>query len=394
MFSASTWFWICAALIFYTYVAYPVLVWGLSQAYTWAVNPPSVDPENWPSVSLLIAAHNEERVIGRRIQNALAMDYPVPLLEIVIALDGCTDATSTIVRRYASKGVKLLDYSQRRGKASVLNSVIKGLRGEIVLLSDANTDFDDQAVQRLARWFSHPRVGVVCGRLVLTDSLKGGNVDSVYWKYETFLKRCEGRLGALLGANGAIYAIRKELYEPIRPESTNDDLEIPLMAKLKTDCAIVYDFDALAYEESAPNMQSEFRRRVRIGASGFQSLVTLWKLVDPRRGWIAFTFFSHKLLRWSCPFFLICMLLSNLLLLDRLFYQFVLMFQISFYLTSLAVVFFPSQVRFPKPVRFVAMFTSMNFALLVGFFRWLSGRHKGTWDPTIRMADAEAREIC
>jgi cellulose synthase/poly-beta-1,6-N-acetylglucosamine synthase-like glycosyltransferase len=392
MFSASIWFWICAALVFYTYAVYPGLVWALSRCHAWAIDPPIRDPENSPTVSLLVAAHNEEDVIGRRIQNALALDYPQHRLEIVIALDGCSDATATIVRQFSDQGVKLLDYAQRRGKASVLNSAIKELRGEIVVLSDANTEFDHQAVRRLARWFSHARVGVVCGRLVLTDSLKGGNVDSVYWRYETFLKRCEGRLGALLGANGAIYAIRKDLYQPIRPESTNDDLEIPLMAKLKSDRAIIYDFDALAYEESAPNMQSEFRRRVRIGASGFQSLVTLWRLLDPRRGWIAFTFFSHKLLRWSCPFFLICILLSNLLLLDRPFYRFLLMCQIGFYLSSLVVVFFPSQVRFPTPVRFAAMFTSMNFALLVGFCRWLSGRHKGTWDPTIRMA-AQAREV-
>jgi len=379
-------FWTCAALVVYTYAVYPALIWGLSRCFARTIETPEGDSQNWPSVSLLVVANNEEDVIAQRIQNALAMDYPHDRLEIVMALDGCTDGTATIVRRFSNQGVKLFDFAQRRGKASVLNDAIKEIKGEIVMLSDANTDIDHQAPRRLVRWFNHAKIGVVCGRLVLTDPLTGGNVDSAYWKYENFLKRCEGRLGALLGANGAIYAIRKELYQPIRSETTNDDFEIPLLAKLKTDCTIVYDFDAVAHEEIPPEIRSEFRRRVRIGASGFQSLTTLWKLLDPRRGWVAFTFFSHKILRWFCPFFLLGLLVSNLLVLDRPFYRFVLMSQFGFYLLSLLVPFLPSQVRFPKPIRLAAMFTSMNIAFLVGFWRWLSGQHKGTWVRTIRMS--------
>src|SRR5262249_30950742 len=146
---------------------------------------------------------------------------------------------------------------------------------------------------------------VVCGRLVLTDPATGCNVDSYYWRYETFLKRCEGRLGALLGANGAIYAIRRELYTPIPGNTIVDDFVIPLRAKLRTGCRIVYDGDAVAREETPPNVGAEFHRRSRIGAGGFQSIGLLWRLLNPRSGWVAFTFFSHKILRWVCPFFLV-----------------------------------------------------------------------------------------
>ena len=242
----------------------------------------------------------------------------------MIGLDGCSDGTAEIVRRFEDRGVRLLDFGERRGKASVLNAAMNLVEGEIVLMSDANTDIDPQAARRLVRWFQNPEVGAVVGRLILTDPRSGKNADGLYWKYETFLKRCEGRLGALLGANGAIYAIRRELYVPIPAETIIDDFVIPLLAKLRSGCAIVYDCDAVAREETPPDVSSEFHRRARIGAGGFQSIALLWRLLDPRRGWVAFTFLSHKVLRWLCPFFLIGLLASNLFLLERPFFRWIL----------------------------------------------------------------------
>ena len=238
---------------------------------------------------------------------------------------------------------------------------------------------------RLVRWFSHPQVGVVCGRLVLTDPHTGRNVDSLYWKYETLLKRCEGRLGALLGANGAIYAIRKELYQPIPSQTLIDDFVIPLLAKLRSGCSIIYESSAVAREETPADVRSEFRRRARIGAGGFQSIGMLWRLLDPRRGWVALSFLSHKVLRWICPFFMIGVLASNLLLLDIPFYRLVLMSQLGFYLVSVLAAFLPPSIKFLKPLRLATMFTSMNLALFVGFWRWLSGRQNGVWVRTSRI---------
>src|SRR5262249_38664493 len=158
------------------------------------------------------------------------------------------------------------------GKAATLNAAFAELAGDIVLLSDANTFTDATAARNIVRWFADPRVGVVCGRLVLTDPATGGNADSLYWRYETFLKECEGRLGALPGATGGIYAFRRGLYAPIPDDTIVDDFVIPLAAKLRTGCAIVYDRDAVAREETAPDVRAEFRRRSRIGAGGFQSI--------------------------------------------------------------------------------------------------------------------------
>jgi cellulose synthase/poly-beta-1,6-N-acetylglucosamine synthase-like glycosyltransferase len=380
-------FWACAALIVYTYAVYPPLIWWLARRFGRSIAPPSDRSEEWPVVSLLIAAHNEEAVIDERLRNALAMIYPAGRLEIVVGSDGSTDATAELVRRYADRGVRLLDYHQRRGKAAVLNSAMVELTGEIVLLSDANTHIDPDAIHRLVRWFRDPGIGVVCGEVVLTDPRTGRNVDSLYWKYETFLKRCEGRLGALLGANGPIYAIRRELYVPIPDATIVDDFVIPLLAKLRHGCAIVYDGEAVAREETPADVRAEFRRRARIGAGGFQAIGMLGGLLVPRQGWVAFTFFSHKVLRWLCPFLMLGLLASNLVLLRRPMYGWILVGQLGFYLASLLAAFVPVRFAALKPLRLTTMFTSMNAALLVGFWRWLQGTQGGTWQRTARLAE-------
>src|SRR5271157_491477 len=134
---SATILWTCVALILFSYAIYPLLIWCFSRWFAQSVVPPACEPKDWPSVSLLIAAYNEEDVIEERVQNALEMDYPIDRLEIVIALDGCTDATAAIVRRYESQGVRLLDFPERRGKSAVLNNAMAEVGGEIVLLSDA-----------------------------------------------------------------------------------------------------------------------------------------------------------------------------------------------------------------------------------------------------------------
>jgi cellulose synthase/poly-beta-1,6-N-acetylglucosamine synthase-like glycosyltransferase len=374
--------------VFLAYVGYPVLVWCLARWLGRRAAPPTLADADLPSLSVLIAAYNEAAVIEERIRNALRLDYPPEKLEIVVASDGSSDATPDLVSRYAGRGVRLLHNPQRRGKAATLNSAIPELKGDIVLLSDANTHTDPSAARKLVRWFMEPQVGVVCGRLVLTDPATGKNADSLYWQYETFLKKCEGRLGALLGSNGAIYALRRELYRPIAPNTLVDDLVIPLRAKLETGCAILYESEAVAREETAPDVRAEFHRRSRIGAGGFQSIQVLWRLLDPRRGWIAFTFFAHKILRWLCPFFLLGMLVSNCLLWRDPFYLGLLFGQVGFYLLSAAAVLVPTRFRSLKPLRLTTMFTSMNLALLVGFCRWLRGNQHGVWRRTARLAES------
>ncbi len=376
-------FWLSAAGVVYAYLFYPALIFGLSRLFGREPQAPAISDHALPRVSLLIAAHNEAAVIESRILNALAMDYPPDRLEIVVASDGSDDGTAEICHRYQDR-IRVLNFPVRQGKPATLNAAIPTLASDIIVLSDANTFMQPGALRLLARWFTDPNVGAVCGRLVLNDPRTGRNVDSVYWRYETFLKKCENRLGGLLGANGAIYAIRKDLFTPLVAGTVVDDFVIPLVAKLRSGCRILYDAAAVATEESAPNLRGEFHRRSRIGVGGFQALTTLWPLLSPRHGWTAFTFWSHKVLRWLCPLLMIAMLVAASALVGYRLYQAALLAQATFYTLCVVAIALPPGNRFCRTARILPMFTGMNVALLVGLFRWIRGKHTGIWKTTAR----------
>lgn len=379
--------WVSLYAVVYAYIVYPVLIFVCSRLLGSKPRARQLADDELPQVSLLIAALNEDSVISERVENALVLDYPPDKLEIVIASDGSVDRTAEIVRKYERQHpgrVRLLDYPQRRGKATVLNVSMPELRGEIVLFSDANTFFDKQAARNLVRWFANSEVCVGCGKLKLIDPRSGRNVDSLYWRYETFIKDSEGRLGALLGSNGAIYALRRADYIPIAGDTIIDDFMIPLLIKMKGGKRIVYDVEAIAYEETPSDIKSEFKRRARIGAGGFQSLVRLWQLLLPVYGWTTFTFWSHKLIRWCCPAFLLLALVANALLMQNDFYRLLFGLQLGFYALALAGNFVPGNAAPARMLRLTTMFTSMNLALAVGFWRWISGLQGGTWQRTAR----------
>lgn len=374
-------FFVCSGLVLYVYAGYPLLIWSASRCFG-TTRVPSGDRE-LPFVSVIIAAHDEESVIGERVRNLLALDYPADRLEVLIASDGSTDRTTEIVRGFDSRTIRLLDFAQNRGKAAVLNDAVAAAQGEILVLSDANTMMEPKAVLRLAQWFSDPDVGVVCGRLVLVDQAGGANADGLYWKYETALKRCEARLGALLGANGAIYAIRKQLYPTLSHRIAVDDFVIPLLASLESGSRIEYEANAVAYEDTAPELNAEFARRSRIGAGGFQSLSLLWPLLNPGRGWIALSFLSHKVFRWMCPFFLLGAFISSVVG-DGLFLRIALGAQLALYLVAWSGYVWPKLGSMYRIAKLPTMFAAMNLALLVGFFTWMSGRQSGVWARTAR----------
>lgn len=382
-------FWAALGLTAYTYAIYPLLLSLVARRPRYL--PPAEDGE-FPRLSLLIAAHNEERFIARRIENALAMDYPADRLEVVVASDGSTDRTDELVRACGDPRVKLLPLDPRRGKAVALNTALPGLSGTIVALSDANTFYEPDAARKLVRWLKNESLGAAVGKLILTDPQGARNVDGAYWKYETFLKVRESRLGALLGANGAIYAIRKDDYVPIADNTIVDDFVIPLLIARQTGKKVIYDTEAVAFEETPETIGSEFRRRSRIGAGGFQAIGMLWPLLNPTRGWIAWTFLSHKVLRWAVPFLLILMFGASAILAasGERTYQALLALQIAFYALSFGAAFTPAEGKIFRALRVSTMFVAMNLALLAGFWRWLRGLNSGTWARTARSGESAA----
>jgi cellulose synthase/poly-beta-1,6-N-acetylglucosamine synthase-like glycosyltransferase len=288
------------------------------------------------------------------------------------------------VLSFDGQGVELLSRPVRKGKAAAIRAAMAVATADVVVFSDANTSFQRDSIRSLARWFTDPKVGVVCGRLILVDAVGASNADGLYWKYETFLKRHEARLNALLGANGAIYAIRRECFVPVPDSTLVDDFAIPLLARLRHGCRLLYDPTAIALEKTSPHLAVEFTRRLRIGTGDWQSLGWLLQLLDPRQGWIALSLFSHKILRWLCPIFLIAAAISNALLASTAPYTTLMYLQVLFYSTAAAGPLLPGGGPLHRLARVSSLFVVANVAILAGFCRWISTSPSGTWQRTPR----------
>lgn len=384
-------FWVSVAGILYAWVVYPVVLLVLSRVMPNRNRSQQVASDQrseWPSVSIVIAAYKEESVILERLRNTSQLNYPLDQLEVLIGCDGDEDATGEIVRGYDDPRVRLVQYPQRRGKASVLNDTVPQATGQIVVFSDANTNMNPDALKKLIRHFDDPAVGGVCGQLVLTDPETGKNVDGVYWRFENFLKSNEARLGALLGVNGAIYAIRKELYSPIPSNTIVDDFLIGMRIHLRK-LKLIYEPDAKAFEETAPSISGEYSRRVRIGAGNLQCLQWLSPLLNPKRGMISLVFLSHKVMRWLCPVLMLIALITNIILVGELSYGRMLGMQILFYTMAIVGLQVGAGSGWKKLFRLPAMFVAMNVALLMGAFRLLGTNQSGTWKRTERTPEAQ-----
>ncbi|MCA9015383.1 MAG: glycosyltransferase family 2 protein [Planctomycetaceae bacterium] len=378
-------FWSSLAVIAYSYAGYPIILWLLSRRRNkqTARETETTGKTPLPQVSIVIAAYKEETVILERLNNLAKLDYPSDRLEILIGCDGNEDLTGELVSSYDNDQIRLIQFEQRRGKASVLNDCVPQATGEIIVFSDANTSMDPQCIKQLVRHFQDESVGCVCGQLILEDPATGKNVDGLYWKYENFLKHCETKLGAVLGVNGALYALRKSLFAPLPPETVNDDFLIGMRVHL-AGRRLIYDGSALASEETATSVHAEFKRRIRIGTGAFQSLKYLKGLLNPKYGYIAFAFWSHKLLRWLCPVLMALALITNLCLLNNPLYQMTLLAQGLFYLTAFVGMKFVTGNRYLKLCRVPGMFVQMNLALGIGFCRWILIKQTGIWERTER----------
>ena len=371
--TAKVIFWVSTALILYTFAGYPLLLLLLQRLFRRPVRKNNFEPR----VSMLIAAYNEADVIADKVQNALAVDYPPDRLEVVVASDGSTDRTaeivSTLIQGEGGHRVRLLNYPENRGKLSVLNDSVPQLKGEIVVFSDASSMLAPDALRELIGNFADDKVGAASGvyQVLSKDVAKLGRQEDLYWKYETYLKIQEAQLGALAGAHGSLYAMRKSLY-PFPPLGTiNDDFVIPTSVICRG-YRIAYEPKAVAFEQ-AEEMEG-FRRRIRITAGNVAQLLEIRPLLWPPRPLVLFCFLSHKAARLIVPIAMVAAFVSNLVLWKQPLYAWLLAGQAAFY--ALAIAGALSRLR-PRALRLPYYFCMINASLFVWLYYRIS-RRKGS----------------
>jgi biofilm PGA synthesis N-glycosyltransferase PgaC len=294
-------------MIVYTYFGYPLLLAALAR-----LRPkPQPTASPLPSVTLLIAAYNEEAVIARKLDDSLALDYPRERLQILVAADGSDDRTVEIVQGYGERGVELAYSPERRGKMAAINRAIRLARGEIVVFSDANNLYDRRAIRELAAPFGDPAVGAVTGAKRIAEDEGGlSRSEGLYWKYESFIKQQETRLGCAIGAAGEILAIRRELFRPPPENIINDDFYIAAHIA-RRGYRVVYTPEARSYEPVSASAEDEKMRRARIVAGRYQIMRHAHRLLPPGRPLVAWEMISHKFLRPLVPLAMIGALAAN-----------------------------------------------------------------------------------
>lgn len=375
-------FWSAALLLGYTYLLYPFLA-ALRARY---FGRPSLKGALAPQISILVVAYNEGARITRRIDNLLTLEYDAERLEIVIASDGSADDTVALARRYEDRGIRVMAFEENRGKPAVLNEVIPRLAGEVVVLMDVRQQIAKDALSRLVENFADPNVGAVSGELMLTGhDTDGEGLEGVgfYWRYEKFIRLSESRVDSTVGATGALYALRRSLFQPIPEDTLLDDVLIPMQV-VRQGYRVLFEPAARASEPLSANPKAEFRRKVRTIAGNFQLFSAQRWLLNPGSNRIWFATVSHKLSRLLCPAFLVVAFGANLLLLREGFYQFTLLLQVAFYVLALLAGSSPALAR--KSILFSVphAFCLLNVATSAGFYRFIRGRQQVTWSRPAR----------
>lgn len=379
-------FLISTFLIFHSYLIYPLLIRFVASIRR---SEPS-RADYLPEVSILCSAYNEEKVIENRIKNILALNYDLNKIEMLIGSDCSSDRTNELLLELQKihPWLKVCIFKERRGKAAVINDLVKLAKNEILVFTDANTEFDSNSLSLLVDDFKHPDIGGVSGRLILTEpeSSRSESVEEKrYWEYETLIKNAEGKCGILIGANGGIFAIRKKLFReiPIK-KAVTDDFFVSLSV-LEKDYRFIYRYDAYAVEEVGASVNLEVKRKIRFAATNFQTMFFFKKLLFNKNLLLSYAFWSHKITRWFLPFILIMTFLLNILILGNGdFFKVAFIVQLLFYFAALLgyvlSIFKIRMAAFSLPYFFVVA----NMALLIGFFRFLSGKHSIIWQSTPR----------
>jgi cellulose synthase/poly-beta-1,6-N-acetylglucosamine synthase-like glycosyltransferase len=372
-------FWGSAGLLSYVYLGYPIVLAALRAI----ARRPVTKNDMEPTVCLFIAAHNEEGVIDAKLRNALALDYPADRLDIVVASDGSRDGTNGIVRRFAPR-VRLLEFRPRRGKAAAINEGLLSVRSEIVVLSDANTFLERTAVREIVRNFADPEVGAASGEVALVgDRAALGRSEDIYYLYEHWIQQAESDIGSMIGADGALYAVRRALFTPPPSDTILDDMAIP-MAIARTGHRVVFEPAARAYEQGSETAREEFSRKARVVAGALQFMARRDSAMSLSTPQLIFSFISHKALRWLSPAFAACAFLASVMLASTS----------AVYAVAAAAqaVIFAGGVAGCVPVlrrsSLIAIahyYCLVQVAAVVGFLRGLTGRQSVLWDRSARV---------
>lgn len=374
-------------LLVHSYILYPISIFLLSLIRS---NNYEQDEKIDLRVSVLISVFNEEKVIEKTVRRLFENGYPFDKLELIIGSDSSEDNSNKVLDRLASEFNNLVikKFDIRRGKAQVLNDLYKLASGDILIFCDANTLYKPNAIATMVSYYTTETVGGVSGKLRLLDfekSLESGSQETRYWDIETWLKEKEGKLGILIGANGGIYSMRKELFVEIptdHPVSDDFYLSLKVLEKKKD---FLFIKDAIGEELTAPSIAAEFYRKVRTTSNNLYTIKAVKKLLNPFNGLSSYGFWSHKIIRWFSPVLLILLLFSNLYLsIEDEFYLYFFYFQIVAYFFALAgFILSKFKIRI-QPFLLCYYFVMTNIALLIGIIKFISGKKTNLWHSTPR----------
>ncbi|WP_330207002.1 glycosyltransferase family 2 protein [Pseudomonas sp. AM14(2022)] len=369
-------FWMCLLLPVYAYLGYPLLLTVLAPLFpAWRHSP--APPLN---ISIVIAAHNEARHIEHKLRTLLAQDYQPATLQIILASDGSTDDTVARAHKVVDSRITVLDLP-RQGKAATLNAGVALATGDILVFTDADNQWSRETLGYLLAPLSDPNVGACAGHMVIPVTGGGLSVgDSLYRHYEGWLRRVENRTGCMVSADGALLALRRELFQRV-PAEVNDDFFLSTCAPVAFK-RIVYVPEAQVIDHGVDEADKQFRRRQRVTVGGLQSLAQRSELLNPlKHGLYSLALISHKLIRRLAPILLLPLLLSNFWLWDdHGFYRLALIAQLFGYAIALAGLL-DSQHRLPKPFRLAAFLLVTLAGMSLGLWQFLRGHRYAQWNP-------------
>jgi cellulose synthase/poly-beta-1,6-N-acetylglucosamine synthase-like glycosyltransferase len=380
---AAAVFWSVVALVVYVYVGYPSLVWTLARLRP---RPVRRSAGFVPSVSLVIAAYNEEEAIAAKLENTLAIEYPADRLEVVVVSDGSTDRTDEIVTTRFGDRVRLLPLGGRFGKTIGQNRAVEATSGDVIVFSDATTVYRPDTVRRLVAPFADPTVGCVAGWIVMGAESEASVVEgrAAYADYEQWIRLQESCFASILGASGAAYAVRRDVYTPLPADVISDMAQvIRVVAQGRRS---IIERDAVAYEPGeSRGLQEELERRTRIMVRGLRAQWYLRDFFRPlRHPWFCFQIFSHRLLRLAMPLLMVVLLGANVFLLDRAFFRLTLVAQLGFYAVALLGW---ALERLGRPSRLLGVpyyFCAVNLAPVLAVRDILRGETRAVWETKRR----------